>query len=246
VHLYAAERQRNIAASGVAKRGWATLLAAGGDLANLGISVERMWNLMETKVSTLARTVRDVKERKTTSAPSGEPTRQEALDVFLQAKKAEFTNGLVDALNGLLSTAVYSPLVSYSTALTSDMVVSSLPPHSKVEAWASFPGHLSKVLDHEADVNTAHYDEILRAFRGAEAAKNFDALPPEQQAELRGDKVEGTGDQTLGDLELQYKGCKLKVYCDGQHRFYVQRPPRDEYSQAARENKPPGEPEFVA
>lgn len=188
------------------------------------------------------------------SDPSGKPTRQEPLDVFFQARKRRvlpsqkggLTKGLVDLLNGLLSTAVYSPLVSFISALTSDMVVSSLQPHSKVEAWASFPGHLSKVLDHEVDVNTTVTTRsyalsaklrprstsmlCIPSSRRSSAATSSKAPVTKPWAIWScNTKAANSRSTATGSTDSTYEGCL-----------------ETRYSQAARENKPRGEPEFVA
>ena len=242
--LRAGQPAINAAASMFAQSGGlGTLLSSAGELATLGVSVARIATLVDTEVTVLERTVRLTKERKT--AGSAQPINEAALTTLLDSKQREFTDGLVNIVNSLLSTSVYSPLVSRTTKLAADKVVGALLEQSETEKVAASPDAILRAMEQKADPNKAFFDENLRSIRGADTEIQIDALPPEERAALREKLVQSTG-KTLAQLQSEYEGCDLRFYVDAEHRLYVQRPDRAEYSEGIRLGKPAGEPEFVA
>lgn len=234
------------AASSLASGGLQTLISAGGDLANLGVSVTRMATLVNTEVAALAREVRKVRDIK--AAPTTEvadPLSEEALASFLNAQEAEFSRGLTSVINGLLSSSVYSPLVSYSTQFATDRLLAELMPHSEVEALAASDEFVSKARKIKENNGKAYYDEALRSGRGADMQVDLNALSPDEMLDLLRQPVEGAG-KTVAQLQSEYQGCELKVFRDAENRIYVQRPDYAEYTRAVLTVKPAGEPEMVA
>ena len=234
-----------IAARGVVNGGWGTVLASGGDLANLGFSIHRMVGLVENEVAALARSVRKAKDDAAEAESGAQSVPQDEFDAFLAKEKEEFSRGLVGAFNGLLSRSVISPLVSHATQLAAGGVTSSLLPTSEVENWASSSSHLAKLLGHQGDANTAWYDGLLRDFRGAGTEVDIESLPPEERVKVLRQVVGATG-KTLAQLEADFRGRGLKVFCDAQSRLYVQRPDLGGYSRGSDGGAPAGLPDYVA
>ena len=234
-----------IAARGVVNGGWGTVLASGGDLANLGFSIHRMIGLVENEVAALARSVRKAKDDAAEAESGAQSVPQDEVDAFLAKEKEEFSRGLVGAFNGLLSRSVISPLLSHATQLAVGGVTSSLLPTSEVENWASSSSHLAKLLGHQGDANTAWYDGLLRDFRGAGTEVDIESLPPEERVKVLRQVVGATG-KTLAQLEADFRGRGLKVFCDAQSRLYVQRPDLGGYSRGSDGGAPAGAPDYVA
>ena len=234
----------SVAASGVANGGWATLASAVPDVANLGVSIERMATLVEDEVSALARTIRDTKDKRATQEAEN-PITLESLDAFLATKEREYAKALVGIINSLLETSVYSPLVSYTTQFATDKVIAALMPPTEVERRAASNDNVLEVIDRQADASISHYDDLLMKWRGVNAGVNLADMTPEERAEAFETHVEGTG-KSLAEVINDYKGCSLELYRDGQNKLYAQRPQFDDYVAAVSDGKPAGPAEFLA
>ena len=231
------------AASSVANGGWAILGSAIPDLANLGVSIHRMVTLVESEVSKLARTIRDTTDIR--EANGGDTMTAESLEEFLAEKKEAFGRGLVEALNSLLESSVYSPFVSYTTQFATDKVIQSLFKPTEVEQWATDNNKVLEGLDRQADPSMAYYDDILRNWRGASTQIDANNLNIEEHAALLEAQVEGAG-KSLGQMMSDYKGISLEIYRDANNRIYVQRPQYADYVIGVLDGKPAGPTEFMA
>lgn len=224
--------------SSIKDKGWSDFVSYAPDIAHLGISISKLTSLVEDGVRGLAREVRETKELKTRVENPNKPVIKETfMQKFLEKKKKEFTSQLTDAFNGILNSAVYSPLISMGTKYLVEKAQNALLPESENEKFAKSTKHVLKVIETEKKIDEAFFDKILLDWKGAD-----DEITELTEEELQSTPVNSYA--TIEDLKHQY-GSVLKIYRDSEGHLFAQRPSREEYAEAIREGKASGDPEVA-
>lgn len=216
--------------------GWGELISHAPDIANLGISIEKLINLVEEAVRQLSRLIRETKERKTEiTTPVNQVTDFEG---ELAKRKEEFTSQLIETFNGVLNGAVFAPLVSYGAQELAKAGKELLIPTTEQEKWAEPPERLEAILEARQNGDEALADRLLLSWR--EANDEVDELSPEQL-----EQTPLNSGETLGALKERY-GNHLKIYKDKEGHLYVQRPSREEFAASMDVEQPVSDPVLVA
>lgn len=225
------------ASSLIGNNGWSTFISHAPDLANLGVSIPKLINLVDDSVHQLAREVRETKDRKESISPANKMSK-EAFDGQLENMKRQYIEQLTSAFNGVLNGAVYAPLVSMGTQYLVEKGKELCVPLTEQEKLAQSALHLSKILETENNVDNAFYDEALRKWKDVN-----DEVTILSNEDLK--KTPLNAEETIETLKMQY-GDLLKIYKDNEGNLYAQRPTRKEYAQGILEGKASSDPEIVA
>ena len=232
-----ASRQVLPQASSLVGKGWGTFLSCASDIAQLGVSIPKLVNLVEDNTRQFARDIRATKERNAQSSQAASPMSVEDFNAKLEKLKTTYTDQMDQIFNGILNSAVYAPLVSLGTKKLVE-AGSHLISTTEQEQLAQSPEMLSKIIDAENNQEEAFFDRVLRQWRHAESEVTHLSEKELQQ-------VPANAAQTIEALKAEY-GNALKIYKDENGVLYAQRPTRMEYAQSIREGKASGDPEIGA
>jgi hypothetical protein len=227
------------ASSLIGDSGWASFVSAAPDIANLGVSIPKLINLVEDNVHQLARTVRETKERKAAIVAPQHQIGEQAYNQELEKRKGEYTTQLIDAFNGVLNGAVYAPLVSMGTQALMKAGQEALLPKSRQEDLAENKKFLSEMLAAESnpDATFSDVDALYRKWNKAQ-----DEVSNLNEDELLRKPI--NADVDIATLKRQY-GPHLKVYKDQEGNFFAQRPTRREYIEGIKDGKASSDPEIL-
>jgi hypothetical protein len=217
--------------------GWGTFLSFAPDIANLGVSIPKLINLVDDNVKQLARDIRATAERNAAAQQAAARMSEEEFNRKMNELKASYIEQLDGLFNGVLNSAVYAPLVAMGTkALV--QAGSGFIPMTEQEAVAQSSETLGDILDAQQNPEGAFYDQALRNWRQAnEEVVNL------SEEDLKKSPVNCP--ESIETLKREY-GSLLHVYKDKDGNLYAQRPTRTEYAKAILEGKASGDPEIAS
>ena len=216
--------------------GWGTFLSFAPDIANLGVSIPKLANLIDDNVKQLARDIRATAERNAAVEQAATRMSEEEFNRKMNELKASYIEQLDGLFNGVLNSAVYAPLVAMGTkALV--QAGSGFIPMTEQEAVAQSAETLGDILEAQQNPDGAFYDQALRNWRKAnEEVTNL------SEEDLKKSPVNCP--ESIETLKREY-GSLLHVYKDKDGNLYAQRPTRTEYANAILEGKASGDPEIA-
>jgi len=216
--------------------GWGTFLSFIPDIANLGVSIPKLINLIDDNVKQLSRDIRATADRNAAVEQADSQMSEAEFNRKMDELKASYIEQLNKLFNGVLNSAVYAPLVAAGTkALV--QAGSDIISTTKQEAVAQSAETLADILEAQENPEEAFYDKALRNWRHAN----------EEVVELSNEDLKKSPEncpESIETLKREY-GQLLHIYKDRDGNLYAQRPTRTEYAQAILEGKASGDPEIA-
>ena len=233
------------AAATLVGKGWDEFLTHAPELIDLGISIPKLTQLVDSSLTTMTTRLRQLRTAQA-AAPTDQPRSARALAaeaVFtatVEGLSETYASGLYAAFNSTLDAAVFSPLVSLGAQkMTQAAGQAVLSKEARdLEALARNNQamlHAKRVVQ----LGDRGLDEVYRALHHATLEVTH---PTEEQLA----SVPVNGQHSVATLKQQF-GDLLRVYQTEDGQLYVNRPTAGEYAEAVRhQHKPGSDPEVFS